>query len=155
MSESAGEEDAVRAFEALRAEVAQLRQGIELVYRQGQEAPAVNYSPTLGEIAKTLQAVQGRLAAIEGKPALGVTPQMFRQQIDEAGPRAGEQAGRAMVEGAATQSAATRELQALVGQARTRKDQREWLDMAAGADIIVGIVLVRVLVAVLPWGSRD
>jgi hypothetical protein len=30
--------DAVRAFEALRAEVAALRQGVELVYRQGEQA---------------------------------------------------------------------------------------------------------------------
>jgi len=154
MSETSGEDDAVRAFEGLKSEVVRLRQGIELVYRQSQEA-SVDYSPTLGEMAKTLQAVQSRLTAIEGRPALGVTPQMFRQQIDEAGQRAGEQVGRAMVEGAAAQSAATRELQALVGQARTRKDQHEWLAMAVGAGIIVGIVLVRVLVAVLPWGGGD
>ena len=30
--------DAVRAFEALREEVAALRRGVELVYRQGQQA---------------------------------------------------------------------------------------------------------------------
>lgn len=149
MSEAAGEDDAVRAFAALRAEVAALRQGIELVYRQGQEA-AVDYSPTLGEMAKTLTAVQSRLAAIEGKPALGVTPQMFRQQIEEAGQRAGEQAGLAMAEGAAAQSTAVRELQVLVGQARTRKDQRGWLAFAAVGGVMAGLLLIRVLVAVLP-----
>jgi hypothetical protein len=154
MSETSGEDDAVRAFEGLKSEVARLRQGIELVYRQSEEA-AVDYSPTLGEMAKTLAAVQSRLAAIEGKPGLGVTPQMFRQQIEEAGHRAGEQAGRAMVEGAAAQSAATRELQALVGRARTRKDQWEWLGVAVGGGIILGMILVRVLVAVLPWGGGD
>lgn len=145
MSEAAGEDDAVRAFAALRAEVAQLRQGIELVYRQGQEA-AVDYSPTLGEMAKTLTAVQSRLAAIEGKPALGVTPQMFRQQIEDAG----QWAGRAMAEGAAAQSTAVRELQVLVGQARTRKDQRGWLAFAAVGGAMAGLLLIRVLVAVLP-----
>ena len=154
MSEASGEEDAVRAFEALKAEVARLRQGIELVYRQGEEAE-VDYSPTLGEMAKTLQAMQSRLAAIEGKPALGLTPQLFRQLIEDAGQHAGERAGRAMAEGAAAQSAATRELQALVGRAHTRKDQREWLGVAVAAGIILGMVLVRVLVAVLPWGGGD
>ena len=154
MSEASGEDDAVRAFEALRAEVAQLRQGIELVYRQGQEA-GVDYSPTLGEMAKTLTAVQSRLAAIEGKPSLAVTPQMFRQQIEEAGHRAGEQAGRAMVEGAAAQSAATRELQALVGQAATRREQRRWLATAAVLGVMLGVVLIRVLIAVLPGGGGD
>ncbi len=145
---------AEQAFEALRAEVARLRQGIELVYRQGQEAP-VDYSPTLGEMAKTLQAMQSRLAAIEGKPALEATPQLFRQQIEEAGYRAGERAGRAMAEGATAQSAATRELQALVGEAYTRKDRREWLIVAVVLGIIAGMVLIRVLIAVLPWGGGD
>ncbi len=149
MSEAAGEDDAVRAFAALRAEVAQLRQGIELVYRQGQEA-AVDYSPTLGEMAKTLTAVQSRLAAIEGKPALSLTPQLFRQQIEDAGQRAGEWAGRAMAEGAAAQSTAVRELRVLVGQARTRKDQRGWLAFAAVGGAMAGLLLIRVLVAVLP-----
>ena len=155
MSENADEEDAVRAFEALRAEVAQLRQGIQLVYRQGQEAPAIDYSPTLGEMAKTLLAVQGRLAAIEGKPALGLTPQLFRQVIEDAGQRAGERAGRAMADGAAAQSAATRELQALVGRARTRKDQREWLGVAAACGVMLGVMLMYLLATVLPWGGGD
>jgi len=52
-------------------------------------------------MAKTLAAVQSRPTTIEGRPALGVTPQMFRQQIEEMGHRAGEQAGRAMAEGVA------------------------------------------------------
>lgn len=156
--EASGEEDAVQAFEALRAEVAQLRRGIELVYRQGQEQgqeAAVDYSPTLGEMAKALTVVQSRLAAIEGKPGLALTPQMFRQQIEDAGWHAGERAGRAMAEGAAAQSTATRELQALVGQARTRKDQRESLGVAVGAGVILGVVLIRVLIAVLPGGGGD
>jgi hypothetical protein len=42
MSDAGGqqEDDETRAFEAVREEVARLRQGIELVYRQGQEARA-------------------------------------------------------------------------------------------------------------------
>ena len=39
--------DAVRAFEALREEVAALRRGVDLVYRQGEQAGsgAPDYSP--------------------------------------------------------------------------------------------------------------
>ena len=69
---------AEQAFEALRAEVAALRRGIELVYRRSQEAagPAVagpDYSPTLGAIAKELTAVTARLEAMERAPALATT----------------------------------------------------------------------------------
>jgi hypothetical protein len=39
------EDDAARAFEALRGEVAALRRGIELVYRQAQQAPAALDAP--------------------------------------------------------------------------------------------------------------
>ena len=98
MNETSGEEDAVRAFEGLKSEVARLRRGSSSVVRESQEA-AVDYSPKpLGEMAKTLAAVQSRLAAIEGKPRLlgraGDWP-----PADRGGPaRAGEQAGRAMME---------------------------------------------------------
>src|SRR5712691_12326425 len=102
MSESDGEEedDAARAFENLREEVASLRRGIALVYRQGQEAKAVDYSLTLGQMAKTLQGLQERLAAIEGKPALEMTPTVYQTEIAEAGRIAAEMAGRALSEGA-------------------------------------------------------
>ena len=64
-----GPEDAAeRAFEALREEVAALRRGIELVYRQAQQPPAVpempDYNHTLGVLAKTLQEVGGRADAV-------------------------------------------------------------------------------------------
>jgi hypothetical protein len=49
---------AERAFEALRAEVAALRQAVE-----GQTAP--DYTLTLGAIVKELQGVGTRLAAID------------------------------------------------------------------------------------------
>ena len=89
-AEDAGDEGgAEQAFEALRAEVAALRRGVELVYRQGsqkdQEAAApVDYSPTLGVIAKGLQGIEGRLAVIEGKPGLELTPARFEAEIARA-----------------------------------------------------------------------
>lgn len=69
---------AEQAFEALRAEVAALRQAIE-----GQTAP--DYALTLGAIAKELQLVGARLEAIEGAPQLQGTPATIGRQIrDEA-----------------------------------------------------------------------
>ncbi len=82
--------DAARAFEALREEVAALRRGIELVYRQGQQAGPVDqaavgapdYSPTLGKMEQALQVIAGRLEAVERQPALTLTPASFRAEID-------------------------------------------------------------------------
>ncbi len=88
MSGSGGQEEdvAAQALEALRAEVGCLRQGIELVYRQCQEAksaacPGVDCSLTLGQMQKALQAMQGRLQTIEGEPALTMTPEVYRNRI--------------------------------------------------------------------------
>ena len=164
MSEAGGEEedDAAQAFEALRAEVARLRQGIELVYRQGQEAksaagsgaagPGVDYSLTLGQMQKALQAVQGRLETIEGKPALAMTPEVYRDRIEEMGRVAGQVAGRAMSEGAAAQSQATRELKDMLGRKRSTREQREWVFVAGAGGVMVGMLLWTLLVENLPWG---
>lgn len=67
---------AEQAFEALRAEVTALRHGIELVYRQGQQAgqqpagTAPDYTLTLGKMEKALGVIAARLAAVEQQPAL-------------------------------------------------------------------------------------
>ncbi len=83
------DDDAVRAFEALRAEVVSLRKGIELVYRQGEKAQAVDYSPTLGSMAKSLQSIEQRLTAVERAPALAMTPHDFRDRMEAIGASVG------------------------------------------------------------------
>ena len=74
MDDAADAGAAERAFEALRAEVAALRQAVA-----GQTAP--DYALTLGEIVKELQAVGARLDAIEAAPPMQVTPATIAQQI--------------------------------------------------------------------------
>jgi hypothetical protein len=144
----------------VRPQVARLRDGIELVYRQGQETKAeadakgsVDYRLTLGQMAKSLQAMQERLVAIEGKPALLMTPEVYRVRIEEIGRFAGQIAGEAMREGAAAQSTATRELKELIGRGRSRRGQRDWLITTGLAGIIVGMGLWTLLVENLPWGA--
>lgn len=162
MSEADGErapeseDDAARAFEALRAEVARLRQGVELVYRQGQETAAkgnVDYSLTLGRTERLLQVVDRRLEAIEGKPALAMTPEIYRERIEETGRLAGRMAGQAMSEGAAAQSQATRELKEVLGRARSKREQRWWLVTVGIFGVIMGMGLWMLLVQNLPWGA--
>lgn len=155
-----GEEDgadAAAAFEALRAEVAALRRGVELVYRQGsqkdQEASAsVDYSPTLGVIAKGLQAVEGRLALIEGKPGLELTPARFEADIRSAGHWAGEQGTAAVRMAASALDEARRELEDVLAGAREAREQRLWVGTAAVLGLAAGSVLWLLAAAVLPWG---
>ncbi|MBW4091872.1 MAG: hypothetical protein HIU82_12315 [Proteobacteria bacterium] len=155
MDDEADAGAAERAFEALRAEVAALRREIATGLRPEQGAPAVDYSLTLGEMAQTLATMQARLAEIRAQPALRLTPAAFAQQIAEAGQRAGARAGQVMAEGAVAQSAATRELETLIGRAYMRKEQRQWLGVVAAAGVLLGMALWYVLPAVLPWDGGD
>lgn len=76
MDDEADTGSAERAFDALRAEVAALRQAIDR-----QATP--DYALTLGTIVKELQAVGVRLDTIEASPPLQVTPASLAKQIRE------------------------------------------------------------------------
>jgi hypothetical protein len=94
MDDEADSGGAERAFEALRAEVATLRQTVE-----GQAAP--DYALTLGAIATELQAVGARLTAIEASPQLQATPADVALQIRQEAVR--------LAEGQVAQALAARE----------------------------------------------
>jgi hypothetical protein len=64
--------DAVRAFEALRAEVAALRRAVE-------ERDAPDDSRTPGAMGKVLTAIGSRLDRMEAHPALRLTPEQHAQ----------------------------------------------------------------------------
>ena len=149
---------AERAFEALRAEVAALRRGIELVYRQRNETPSPvvagpDYSPTLGAIAREMQAVTTRLDAIERQPALAIEPAQhaaaLRRELFQIGQDSWSRVGQSQAELDRT----VRELRGMMALARERKEQREWLWAAAGTGLMGGALLWFLATAMLPWGG--
>ena len=148
---------AERAFEALREEVAGLRRGIEQVLGQRRAAgvvvPAVDYSPTLGAIAKGLQAVEGRLGVIEGKPALVLTPARFETEIRKAGGWASEEGVSAMRSAASAMEGASREFKEVLAGARSHREQQVMLGMTGIVGVMGGVALWFLAVAALPWGA--
>ena len=153
MSDVDGEDDATRAFEMLREEVSSLRRGIEMVYRQSQNAKVVDYSLTLGQMTRTLQTVEGRLAAIEGKPMLATQADAYWDQIEDAGRTAGMIASMRVEEAVKAQKTATDELKGMVGRLRDKRQQGAWLAATGFVGVVGGIVLWVVLIAALPWGA--
>ena len=157
-----GEADAVEAFEALRAEVVGLRRELarlDGLVRQvrGEQAQAreeaPDYSPTLGEMAKELAEARRRLAAIEGKPALALTPSGFQAELKTA-------VGAAAMASGVELQAATRRAEALAGElkglvegARERGEQRTWLWSAWLGGALAGAALCIVAAGVLPRGA--
>lgn len=121
---------AAEAFEALRAEVAQMRVAVEAL----SQGAVPDYSPTLGEIAQ-------RLEAIESHPALQLTPEGYRRQVQAAVDyvRQGMQGElRALVDD--TRSART-QLQQLGANLRARDQQDRWLLYAAAGGAALGVFL--------------
>jgi hypothetical protein len=148
MDDEADPGGAERAFEALRAEVAALRQAVE-----GQAAP--DYALTLGAIAKELQVVVARLETIEGHPTLTMTPGAYSAQLNAATERAHQVGGKAVWEAQAQLGEAARQLEQLAGRMQTREEQRRWIGTAVACGIMVGGVLWYVLPPLLPWGAGD
>ena len=157
-----GEAEAAEAFEALRAEVAGLGRGLErldALVRRGQREQAEaredapDYSPTLGAMAKELAEARERLAAIEVKPALKLTPSGFQAELKTA-------VGAAALASGVELQAATRRAEALAGElkglvegARERGEQRVWLWSVGLSGALAGAALWIVAAGVLPRGA--
>ncbi len=124
----AGGDDAVAAFEALRAEVAELRRTLEA------SSAVADYAPTLGTMTKLL-------ARIEAHPALQMTPQAYAGQMRETvqGVQRSTEQGLRVATGRV--ETAANQLQAMVEQARTGEVQRLRLLQVGGGAVVVGAAL--------------
>ena len=148
MEEGADTGGAERAFEALRAEVAALRQAVE-----GQTTP--DYALTLGAIAKELQAIGARLDTIESHPAMAMTPAKYAGQLNAAVERAHQAGSKAVWDAKAQLDDAVRRVEHLAGTVNTREEQRRWFGVATVCGVMLGIALWYVLPSLLPWGAGD
>ncbi len=151
-------DSAERAFDALREEVAALRRGVELVYRQGQGAKGpvaagTDYSPTLGAIAKELKTVAARLDVMERAPALASTPADQAAELRRELHHIGQDARGGLAHSQAELDGTVRELRGMMGSARARHDQQQWLWTAGVCGALGGALLWFMLTAMLPWGG--
>jgi hypothetical protein len=138
--------------------VAALRRGVELFYRQGQEAKApvaagTDYSPTLGAIAKELKTVAARLDAIERAPALAITPAQQAGELRRELHYIGQDARGGLAHSQAELDGTVRELRGMIGSARAWHDQQQWLWTAGVCGAMGGALLWFLLTAMLPWGG--
>jgi hypothetical protein len=148
------DDDAARAFEALREEVAALRRGVELVYRQGQQA-GPDYSPTLGKMEQALQAIAERLEAVERQPALTLTPASFRTEIDAVSRAAASNVSRPFTDAVHQVQSVARDLTALVERVHERRESRTWLLTAGALGLVAGVGLWYVAAGLLQGSAGD
>jgi hypothetical protein len=120
---------AAEAFEALRAEVAQLRTALE-----GLPTTAPDYSPTLGAIAQSL-------AAMEAHPALRLTPDALASQVRHASEAAQQQGRRELANAVQRVDAAGADLERLAERQRTGREQVHQVAIMTAVGAVVGVVV--------------
>ena len=120
---------AAEAFEALRAEVAQLHTTLE-----GLPTTAPDYSPTLAAIAQSL-------AAMEGHPALRLTPDALASQVRQASEAAQQQGRRELANAVQRVDTAGADLERLAERQRTGREQVHQVAIMTAVGAVVGVVV--------------
>jgi hypothetical protein len=120
---------AAEAFEALRAEVAQLRTVLE-----GLPTTAPDYSPTLAAIAQSL-------AAMEAHPALRLTPQDLASQVRQASEAAQQQGRRELANAVQRVDAAGADLERLAERQRTGREQVRQVAIMTAVGAVAGVIV--------------
>jgi hypothetical protein len=124
---------AAEAFEALRSEVAGLREELRVALERSAGGGGVDYAPTLGAIVK-------RLAVMEAHPALRLSPSAFGQALRDV-ERSLQQRGEARlvaviqrIENGAFQ------IERIAGRARAPRAQRRGGLGAVGVGVFAGVL---------------
>jgi len=131
--------DAAAAFEALRREVALLN--VAVAGLAAEQAPAPDYSETLGEIAKGVSVTVGRLGRLVASPALAMSPVEMARQIAAAGDEARRQDWAAVQQAQEALQRAVRDLDGWIDRARLASVQNWRLMQAAAFGVVGGVVL--------------
>jgi hypothetical protein len=129
---------ATRAFNRLEGEMAMMRRAVEHLATEKAEIDIPDYSHTLNEMAK-------RLVAIEGKPAMTITPEDMGARIAAAATEARSEDQAAFTEAKKQHDEAAHTLRSLVGTATTIREQQRHLKWAAGGGLLAGCLLWSVL----------
>lgn len=129
---------ATRAFTRLEGEMALMRRAVEHMATEKAEIDIPDYSSTLTEMAK-------RLVAIEGKPAMKITPEDMAARIAAAATEARREDRIALAEAKKQHGEAAHALRGLVDTATTIREQRRRLKWAAGGGLLAGMLLWSIL----------
>ena len=157
-------DEATWAFQELTREVADVRAELSVMRRAVEGiGPALSgvqppdYTPTLGQIAASQQASAAALGKIEQHPALQVTPEAYACRTASAIEQAVRGPLRDAEHTAQAVRGSARDLQAMLGSARSRQAQNGRLAQAAAIGAVLGLVLFLLvgfpLARALPFGS--
>jgi hypothetical protein len=150
--EDEGQTAAERAFDALRAEVAAMRQALRSVPELILKNQPPDTTETLGAIAKNIERMGTFMAAIEKHPAIRTTPEHYSQAIADAGQGLITKSVRELDSAKAAAVAERHELAAMIGTMRGKWKQWEWLGWTGIAAFFLGLLISPMFARVLPFG---
>ena len=149
---------ATRAFEALQAEIAGLRRSVEGLEPALREERGPDYSPTLGALAASLEAVATRLELIERHTGAMLPVEVARREIARVYDASLRPARSDLERATHEVQDAARNLQGTIGRARSRREQRASLmriaTLAGVAGLMAFPLLVFPLTRALPFGGE-
>jgi hypothetical protein len=150
--EDEGPTAAERAFDALRAEVAAMRQAMRSLPEVILKNQPADTTETLGAIAKKLEILGNFMASIEQHPAIRTTPAQYHQALAAAGEGLMHKSVRELDSAKVAAVAERRELAAMIGTMRGQWKQWEWLGWTGIGAFILGLLISPVFARVLPFG---
>jgi hypothetical protein len=140
--------DPAQAFEALRAEVAALRQAIEAAA----ERQTPDYSPDLGRITQAVNGVIEGLEAIEAHPAMRMTPDQFGQAMTRAGRELMNEVAQKYDRARQDAERERHQLAGMIGTLRGKRDQAFLLAAVFVGTFVFTLFASPVLLGELPFG---
>jgi hypothetical protein len=143
-----GAGDPAQAFEALRAEVAALRQAVEAAA----ERQAPDYSPDLGRITQAMNGVIDGLEAIEAHPAVRMTPDQFGQAMTRTGRELMNEVAQKFHRARQDAERERHQLAGMVGTLQGKRDQVFLLGAVRFATFVFTMLASPVLLGELPFG---
>ena len=133
-------------------EVSVLRRALESLPAAWQANQAPDYTPTLSAISKRLQEVVTRLQAIEGHPALRMTPEHHQHAMAQAGSAVMHDAVSRLEAASQGMQQRAKELAGIIGSARNRREQLKWLVITGAAVLLIGLLCAPFVARLLPFG---
>jgi hypothetical protein len=134
-------DEAAAAFEDLRQEIALMRRAVAGLSAEHVSIEVPDYSQTLGQMGKALNAILRTNKELAEAPALRMNAQNWAEQIAAAS-RTARQADREALDRARSGfDEITRALSASFASARAADKQLMWVIGAAGTGLAVGVLI--------------
>lgn len=134
-------DEAAAAFEELRQEIALMRRAVAGLSAEHASIEIPDYSQTLGQMGKALNAILKTNRELAEAPALRMTAQNWAEHIAAASQTARQADREALNQARAGFDEITRVLTASFVSARTADAQFNWVLGAAGGSLVVGVLI--------------